>query len=105
MFEITEKDFKAFVETYVENVYPLKLKGIPAKEKRKYIILCIVIHYFELNKIYHEKEVNAILEPMMNDHVMIRRYLIDYGFMDRTDDGKSYWLVKDPKDFQTFKLS
>lgn len=104
MFEITENDYKAFVETYVESVHPLKFRGIPAKEKRKYIILCMVIHYFELNKMYHEKEVNAILQPMILDHVMIRRYLIDYGFMNRSDDGKSYWLVKNPKDFISFKL-
>lgn len=105
MYEITEDEFKSFVDVYVEKYHPLKFREIPAKEKRKYIILCMVIHSFDVDTFYHEKEVNQILKPMVDDYVMIRRYLVDYGFMKRTDDGKSYWLNKDPQDFKKFILA
>ncbi|MBJ6950597.1 DUF2087 domain-containing protein, partial [Vibrio cholerae] len=26
------------------------------------------------------------------DFVTLRRYLIEYGFLDRTDDGSQYWV-------------
>jgi hypothetical protein len=27
-----------------------------------------------------------------DDYVTVRRYLIEYGFLDRKDDGSQYWL-------------
>lgn len=104
VYEITDLDFQSFKETYIQSYHPLVFKEIPAKEKRKYIILCIVIHYFELDKYYTEKEINQILQPMLPDHVLIRRYLIDYQMLDRNDNGSSYWLIKDPKKFKAFDL-
>lgn len=104
MFDISEQDFSTFVSTHVESFDPLVLKQMPVKEKRKYMVLCMVIHLFETNRIYHEREINQILKPVAEDYVMIRRYLIDYQFMARKDDGTSYWLLKDPKDFQAFNL-
>lgn len=104
VYEITDLEFESFKETYIESYHPLVFKEIPVKEKRKYIILCIVIHYFELGAYYTEKEINQILQPMLPDHVLIRRYLIDYQMMDRNDSGSSYWLIKDPKEFKAFDL-
>lgn len=104
VYDITDLEFEAFKQIYIESLHPLVIKEIPAKEKRKYIILCIVIHYFDIDKYYTEKEVNDILKPMLPDHVLIRRYLIDYQMMDRSENGSSYWLVKDPKEFKAFDL-
>jgi len=104
MFEISIDEFKAFCDSYVVSKEPLVFKSIPAKEKRKYMMLCIIIHHFHMNKNYTEKEINDILKPMVDDYVMIRRYFIDYGFMGRTDNGKSYWLEKNPNDFSQFRL-
>jgi hypothetical protein len=97
-------EFKAFCDRYVVSKEPLVFMSIPAKEKRKYMMLCIMIHHFNMGKNYTEKEINDILKPMGDDYVMIRRYLIDYGFMGRTDNGKSYWLEKNPNDFSQFRL-
>ncbi len=33
-----------------------------------------------------------ILKPIYHDYVMIRRYLIEYGFLDRHRDGSAYWV-------------
>ncbi len=104
MFDITQQDVIALVDSYVDSFDPLVFREIPAKEKRKYIILCMVIHYFKKDVLYSEQEVNQILKPMLTDHVMIRRYLVDYGFLERTENGSSYWLVKDPKDYLMYRI-
>ncbi|MBU1142665.1 MAG: DUF2087 domain-containing protein [Firmicutes bacterium] len=104
MFDITNEDIQAIVDTAVESMTPLVFKMIPAKEKKKYIILCMVVHFFEANKKYSEKEVNLILKPMFEDYVMIRRYLVDYHFLDRTTDGKEYWLVANHADYEKFDV-
>ena len=41
---------------------------------------------------YSEKEVNKILSRVYEDYVLLRRYLIEYGFLDRTRDGAVYFL-------------
>ncbi|PKM78120.1 MAG: hypothetical protein CVU90_03610 [Firmicutes bacterium HGW-Firmicutes-15] len=51
-----------------------------------------VICRFEISRIYSEKEVNAIIKEVYEDYVTLRRYLIDFGFMDRKTDGSQYWL-------------
>ncbi len=104
MFEITNEDIQALVESIVVSKDPLIFKMIPAKEKKKYIMLCMVIHYFENDRKYSEKEVNDILKPMFEDFVMMRRYLVDYKFLDRTTDGKAYWLVANQSDYDRFDV-
>jgi hypothetical protein len=104
MFEITNEEIQAIVDTVIVSKTPLVFKMIPAKEKKKYIILCIVVHFFEMNKRYTEKEINEVLKPMFEDYVMIRRYLVDYNFLDRTTDGKEYWLVANQEEFNRFDV-
>jgi hypothetical protein len=47
---------------------------------------------FECGRMYKEKEVNQILEPIYDDYVTLRRYLIEHGFLGRNRDGSQYWL-------------
>jgi len=47
---------------------------------------------FDSSEKYTEKEVNQILESVYPDFVTLRRYLIEYGFLDRTADGSKYWV-------------
>ena len=68
------------------------LSEFPAKEKRKVIIIKQLAQRFEPDRKYTEKEVNAILEAAYHDYVTLRRYLIEYGFLDRLPDGSSYWV-------------
>lgn len=69
-----------------------RLKTLPRKEKRKIVVLREIITHFELGKQYSEKQVNEILKSIFDDFVTLRRYLIEYGFMDRKDDGSRYWV-------------
>lgn len=62
------------------------------KEKSKLIVLRQISKRFESGKIYCENEVNEILKTANEDFVTLRRYLIEYGFMDRKADGSQYWL-------------
>lgn len=70
---------------------PLKLATFPAKEKKKIIVLRKIVEQFKDDKRYSEKEVNEILKDIYDDFATIRRYLIEYGFMERTNDCKHYW--------------
>ena len=64
-----------------------------AQRKEKGVILGKIAEQFEYGKKYSEHEVNEILKPIYADYMTIRRYLIMYGFMERTRDGRQYWLT------------
>ena len=83
-------------EKVLGNYFKLGLQGpldvFPSKEKRKYIIAQEIIKQFEVDKMYVEKEINDLLAKIYPDFAMVRRFLIDYRFMTRSDDGKQYWI-------------
>jgi len=89
---ITEQERTRILETSFESLDPLKLKNFSSKEKKKVVILTKIAKQFEAGRQYTEKEINQIIKPIYDDYVNIRRYLIMYGFMERTNDGTSYWL-------------
>lgn len=67
-----------------------KLVQIPQKEKMKLRLFDKLIKVFDGNRDYSEQEVNAVLGEIYSDHVMLRRYLVDYRYLIRTDDGRCY---------------
>lgn len=69
-----------------------RLKTLDIKEKSKLVVLREIAKRFEAERVYSEKEVNEILKTAYDDFVALRRYLIDYGFLDRKPDGSRYWL-------------
>jgi hypothetical protein len=66
------------------------LTTYPGREKRRLIVLRQLAERFSPNRSYTEKEVNAILSAAYEDHVLLRRQLIDYGFLSRRPDGSEY---------------
>lgn len=66
------------------------LKQIPAKEKKKIIVLYEIMKNFNPNQAYSEKEVNGVLARIYPDYAALRRALIEYRFMERTPDGSVY---------------
>ncbi|GIO27390.1 DUF2087 domain-containing protein [Ornithinibacillus bavariensis] len=56
------------------------------------IVLQHIIKRFEQNRIYPEKEVNGILKTIYSDFATIKRYLIEYNFMERSKDCTEYWI-------------
>lgn len=90
-FNITEKEREKVLNTYFD-AESGQLLRFPSKEKKKIVILQHIIKDFETDKNYTEKEVNEIIKQTYSDFVTIRRYFIEYGFMDRIKDGSSYWV-------------
>jgi hypothetical protein len=72
------------------------LKMIPTKSKKIIAILEYVTFSFEKNRDYNEKQVNEILEKFHPDTSTLRRYMIDYGYLGRENDGSRYWRI-DPE--------
>lgn len=89
----TEQEKGQILKTAFESLSPLRLKQFSPKEKKKVVILTRIAEQLEHGKRYTEKELNQTLKPIFDDYAVIRRYLVDYGFMERTDDGKEYWLT------------
>ncbi len=88
--EISEREQKQILAKYFRDS---RIEQFPKKEKRKLVLLHRVSKLFEKDKKYSEKEVNEKLKKVAADHVTIRRYLIDYGFLERQKDGSEYWLA------------
>lgn len=91
-YEVTNSEQGQIIDTYFESLEPLKLKSFPSREKRKIVVLRKISALFEREKKYSEKELNEILKAVYADFATIRRYLIEYGFMDRSKDCKEYYL-------------
>ena len=69
------------------------LKTFDLKQKNRLVVLREIAKRFETRRTYSEKEVNQVLKYVYAaDYATIRRQLIEYGFMDRTPDGREYWL-------------
>lgn len=90
-YVITEEENRKILENVFFSLEPLKLKVFSKKEKKKIAILRQVAAQFEPDRQYTESEVNAILKAIWEDFATMRRYLIEYGYLDRTKDGKTYW--------------
>lgn len=89
-YNITDKEKKSTIKNYMDETGALKT--FPSKAKKKIIILEAIVQNFSKGRMYSEKEVNRILKRINEDYATIRRSLIEYGFVDRTDDCKSYWV-------------
>jgi len=89
---IKEEDKQKMLNKYFKQGTDGPLEIFPTREKRRLLILEHIIKRFNREKTYGEKEVNAILAEVYHDYVLLRRCLIDYGFMDRYDDGSAYWV-------------
>lgn len=92
-YVITEQERQKILNSVFESLEPLKLKVFPPKEKKKVVILTQIAKQFEPEKTYTEKQVNAIIKDVFDDYVTLRRYLIEYGFLGRTNNGAEYWLL------------
>lgn len=71
------------------------LKLYPTKRNKQIQILKYLTTFFEIKKIYTESEVNKCLNNLsvLNDSCLLRRELIDIGYLERSKDGKAYFLT------------
>ena len=71
-----------------------KLMMIPKKEKNKLLVLQIVLEMLKAKSLeFTEKELNEAIKEIYPDYSLIRRYLVDYKFLERDNYGKMYKIV------------
>lgn len=91
-YHITKEEREDIIKNYFIDGEKGRLKTFPAKEKKKLAVLNIIASNFNRGRQYSEKEINRILERIYEDYATLRRYLIEYGFLDRAKDCSSYWV-------------
>ncbi|MBZ6002805.1 DUF2087 domain-containing protein [Leuconostoc gelidum subsp. aenigmaticum] len=71
----------------------------PAKFTKKVQVMEYISSKFEKEIVYDEQEVNLILRKWSsyNDYPMLRRFLVDLGFLNRDRYGKEYLLTDKKK--------
>ncbi|MGF9817080.1 DUF2087 domain-containing protein [Brevibacillus agri] len=89
--EAGSAEYEAILQKYFPQGPSDALVRIPRKHKHRLVICREVAKRFAPDKMYTEREVNDMLEAVCTDYVTLRRYLIDYGFLDRKADGSAYW--------------
>ena len=93
-YNVTNEEKEQIINKYFPEGVEGPLKKFPPKEKQRLVVLREIAQLFKNDQIYTEKEMNQMLENVYHDYVMIRRYLIEYGLLDRKLDGSQYWLKK-----------
>ncbi len=81
---------KKVLRDYTKNE---RLTQFPTKDKKLLVILRWLSTKFEPGMRYNEKEINTILTQFHEDYAVLRRSLIDFGFMRRERGGGNYWLT------------
>lgn len=82
-----DKELKSFLDESG------KLTAYPVKYKKQIFAMFYLAEKFESGIRYTEKEINSVLEGWhtFDDWAMLRRDLYDRRFLDREQDGSSYW--------------
>jgi hypothetical protein len=63
-----------------------RLVAVPATHSKRMVVLDHLAGLFEPGRRYPEAEVNELLKRYHPDYAMLRRYLVDGGFLDRKDE-------------------
>ncbi|NQH33655.1 DUF2087 domain-containing protein [Streptococcus suis] len=73
-----------------------KLLVIPKKLKSKQVLFAYLQEELaEKGSAFTEKEVNAFLTEIYDDYAILRRYLVDYGYLTRDDYGREYKIAEE----------
>jgi hypothetical protein len=71
------------------------MKTLPKDDLKKQPILEEVMNYFEEGEEFNEVLLNDILKNMdLDDYVMFRRELVNFGYLERDAHKGLYWVRK-----------
>lgn len=93
-YNITEEERDKVISKCFPDGVNGPLAKFPIKQKQKLIVLQEIMNRIDNDRTYHEKELNEVLKMVYEDYANIRRYLIEYGFLERKPDGSAYWVKK-----------
>ena len=70
-----------------------KIEQIPVPARTRIPLLRYLAEKFETGRDYTEREVNVTIAAWhtFNDYFILRRLLVDHGFLARVPDGSRYW--------------
>lgn len=91
-YKVTIEEAEEILKKYFPEGLEGPLSTFKMKEKCKLVVLRHIARRIQPERIYTEKEINEVLQTVFSDHVTIRRYLIEYGFLARKSDCSAYWL-------------
>lgn len=73
-----------------------KLSAIPKKMRSKMAVFDFLLEQIEQKGTsFSEKELNEILKVYYDDYALLRRYLVDFGFLSRDKFGIEYVVIKE----------
>ena len=77
-----------------------KLKQWPAKQTMREEACAYLAQQFQFGRDYTERDVNAIIASnhTFGDYFLLRRALIESGYLCRTPDGSRYWKNKEKQE-------
>jgi TetR/AcrR family transcriptional regulator len=96
---ITKEEFsKRLCELFAQN----RISQYPRKRRDRHILLKSIVMTLSNGKDYTEAEINegikawlsGMHDPRGLDHVALRRYLVDEGYLDRSRNGSRYWVIE-----------
>ena len=66
---------------------------LPHRRPQRLATLKYLAQHFQPERTYTEREVNALCDAWhtFGDYFMLRRELVDFGFLARERDGSRYW--------------
>ncbi|WIX99204.1 DUF2087 domain-containing protein [Amycolatopsis mongoliensis] len=67
-----------------------RLVTIPHSGRRRQLLLAHLAERFEPGRLYTEQDVREKLAMVHDDHATLRRYLVDEGLLQRSNDGGAY---------------
>ena len=70
-----------------------RITRLPAKLGKKNRLSLALLDAFEFDVEYSEPELNEILKAYLDDFALVRRTLVDMGFLERDRYGRSYRRV------------
>ena len=73
-----------------------KIIQLPQRRLVREAILAYLAEHFTPERIYTEREVNAICDAWhtFGDYFLLRRELVEHGLLGRERDGSRYWRVQ-----------
>lgn len=80
-----------------------KIVQLPQRRQRRIAVLAYLADRFPNNGTFTEREVNEICDRWhtFGDYFLLRRELVDNGFLCRERDGSRYWKAKNSPTEQT----
>lgn len=93
-FKITKADYQQLIQRAFDFTKDqLVLKKWPKGEKKRITLLYRISVEFDFRTLYSQSEIDEKLQLISADYGILRRYLIDYGFLARTTDNRTYWRI------------